>query len=278
MSKPTSRLSPAIAAEVAALQSQIDRLDLADKHTREQSAMAAHAQCEVQHISKPWDVNVEGDLRRRKSELDVAKNQRTDAEREARHMTREVVTLTAMLTAGDRVVQAQKRAQDAADLVAAARVVVDSAVVAQTEINQLIAAEELAIADAQTQAGAALLAQIKTGSKGDVPTVSRDRLAALVSASVSATAELLAAQGTLSEHVDAHSVAQHDLAEAKADVTARTLHLAVQAYVAALVAHESAAENCGRHFDPPDLATLCSQYRHQLPTTGSGDDDETDPT
>lgn len=157
---------------------------------------------------------------------------------------------------GEREVTAQQEIAAATTLNDAAQLQVTAALAAVAELDRQVATATQAFEDAKRQAGAAVLAQIKAGTRGKIPPVNRDHLDALLLAQEAAAGELATTQDVLTQCAEGLKQAQHEHAQVLADGTARELYTLSREYAGALARHKMACYASGQEFDAPDLDLL----------------------
>jgi hypothetical protein len=139
-----------------------------------------------------------------------------------------------MLNADTRTAQAHTAIAAFSPPEAAAQSAVDAAQATCAAIENLVATEAQVIEKAKAASAAAVLSQVKAGRLDSLPSVSGDRLDSLTLAQEAAAAELLDTQEALAECQANRSTAEHERAEATADLTTRALHLAAHDFARAL--------------------------------------------
>ncbi|MDO8248179.1 MAG: hypothetical protein Q7T78_00470 [Rhodoferax sp.] len=262
---------PTIRAEITNLQSAIKLLDLPGKIKHESLAIAEQNKFNAENSNIQPMSFAERQSLLVEADRQEARARRTVAEREANTLTQAIGHLTRMLNADDRAARAQKEIDSLTALVNAAQAATDTALKTHKEIENLVFAESLSLDKAKSDAAGAVLAQIKSGKQGKLPPVSRERLEALILAQDTAAAELLEAQEALAECASNLADAQHELADAMADGTARTLHIILRDYAHALRNHKAASYRCGRQFDEPDVDMLVRQLEREAVAEAEGE-------
>lgn len=250
---------PTIRAEITELMQHLQQIDLPGKIKRESLAIALHDNFKNSngHI-QPLSV-AERQLLVLLAERQQAQSARMQAERDELSVKRDIESLSDLLNTDERAARAKKWIEAANERAATAQTAVDAAEKTCAEIGARVVAEMQALEKAKGTAAGAMLAQIKAGTQGKLPPVSRERLDALVMAQEAAAGELLDAREVLAECSEHLAEANHELAHARADETAREVHLLAHDYAVALNAHRVAAGLCGRQFDAPDLNALARQ-------------------
>jgi multidrug resistance efflux pump len=250
---------PIIDAEFAALRVQMTQLDIPGMRTRLDKA---RAELEAFTAAHAHNRTLEGKLLAMQSALDNLVGDLKSAEGDAKRINNEIDRLVMLLTAEDRAMVAQQSIDATKPLVDAARAAVEAVRAAKAEIQTLMDAEAKALEAAKSQAGGALLEQIKQGKPGKLQSVSRERLDTLLLAQQAADAELESAQIELDTHTADLREARGQLADAQADTSNRTLYLTTREYAKALRDARATAQACGRYFDAPDVDLLIRQLDH----------------
>jgi hypothetical protein len=215
------------AAKLEGLRAQLAQIDLAAARQQHEEALAnagrLAAAMETAYPSGApgYAPDVARALRDRDEAARLAKSQRsrvTALEAEEAALRREIADLERLLSAEGRVRDGAGAVEACAGAKAAAQAQADAAQETLARVEGMIAEEESRAEREQSEAGARILAALKSGAKAPASPAPSNAAAALSVAKAGAEAELVAARASLKAAEMRHVQAQRDLDAARADV------------------------------------------------------------
>jgi chromosome segregation ATPase len=228
--------------QLATIERELAALDFDAAHERVRQAEAAVAAVHVgatYHAADDVEVQARGALKQARTAL-------TALDSRAAELRREAAGIAKLLSAGERVEQAQAAVQHAQKTAAVSAAALAEAEATCARLASAVEAEKRAAAAAVEASAAAMLEAARTGADADTVAVRPDKLAPLRAALAGAEGERDTAKTRHAADLAAVTAAQRRVCEAEADASQGEYEAAEAAFVGLAAQHVAALTRAGR--------------------------------